>query len=76
MDTTIFKKYFFCPQKEKKTPSKVAQEASNPLFFPYRPERQPQHKSSSSKLWLIDQLYIELGLKVARKGKTTREFVG
>ena len=66
-DATIFSKKlrnFFCPQKvEKKTPSKVAQKNSNPLFFPYCPElpKRPKQKNSCSKLWLIDQLYIELG---------------
>ena len=53
----------FCPQKVEKPPSKVAQKNSNPLFFPYCPElpNRPKQKNSCSKLWLIDQLYIELG---------------
>ena len=36
MDATTFLKYLkktFCPQKVEKTPSKVAQKNSNPLFF-------------------------------------------
>ena len=35
----VFKNFlnFFCPQMLKKPPSKVAQNNSNPLFFPYCP---------------------------------------
>ena len=36
-DATIFSKQFFWL---KKTPSKVAQKKSNPLFFPYCPDCQ------------------------------------
>ena len=60
-DATIFKKKKkICPQKLKKPPSKVAQKNSNPLFFPYCPELPKRPKRP--KMWLIDQLYIELGL--------------
>ena len=60
-------KYFrkkIAHKKLKKPPSKVAQKNSNPLFFPYCPElpKRPKQKNSCSKMWLIDQLYIELGL--------------
>ena len=49
-------------KKLKKTPSKVAQKNSNPLFFPYCPElpKRPKQKNSCSKLWFREQLYIEL----------------
>ena len=54
---------FFCPQKVEKKPSKVAQKNSNPLFFSLLPAqpKQPKQKNSCSKMWSIDQLYIELG---------------
>ena len=47
----------------KKPPSKVAQKNSNPLFFPLLPAQPkwPKKKNSCSKMWPIDQLYIELG---------------
>ena len=34
------------------------------IHFPYCPElpKRPKQKNSCSKMWLIDQLYIELGL--------------
>ena len=65
-DATMFSKFifsFFCPQKVEKPPSKVAQKNSKPLFFHYCPElpKRPKQKYSCSKLWLIDQLYLELG---------------
>ena len=46
----------------KKPPSKVAQKNSNPLFplLPAQP-KWPKQKNSCSKMWPIDQLYIELG---------------
>ena len=55
----------FDHKKLKKPPSKVAQKISNPLSFPYCPEvpKQPKQKNSCSKMWPIDQLYIELGWK-------------
>ena len=61
-DATIFKKKI-AHKKLKKLPSKVAQKNSNPLFFPNCPElpKLPKQKNSCFKLWLIDQLYIELG---------------
>ena len=44
-------------------PSKVAQKNSNPLFSPCCPElpNWPKQKNSCSKLWPIDQQYIDLG---------------
>ena len=65
-NATIFSKKklnFFAHKKLKKPPSNVAQKNSNPLFFPYCPElpKWPKQKNSCSKLWLIDQWYIELG---------------
>ena len=55
-------KFFFAHKKLKKTPSKVAQKNSNPFFFllPELPKGLKQ-KDLCSKMWLIDQLYIELG---------------
>ena len=55
-------KYFFLKiyikiyKKLKKPPSKVAQKNSNPIF-----SLRPKEKNSCSKMWLIDQLFIELG---------------
>ena len=45
-----------------KPPSKVAQKNSNLLFslLPAEP-KWPKQKNSCSKMWLIHQLYIELG---------------
>ena len=60
----------FCRQKvEKKTPKKVAQKNSNPLFFPLLsllPKR-PKQKNSCFKMWLLDQRYIELGIKPRKR---------
>ena len=65
-DATIFLnlKFYFAHKKLKNPPSKVAQKNSNPLFFPYCPElpKRPKQKNSCSKMWLIDHLYIKLGL--------------
>ena len=54
---TIFKEI------EKKTPSEVAKKYPN-RFLPY-PElpKRPKQKNSWSERWLIDQLYIKLGVK-------------
>ena len=58
-----FQKLFLPTKSWKKSPSKVAQKNSNLLFFPYCTElpKLPKQKNSCSKMWLIDQLYIELG---------------
>ena len=68
------KKIFFAHKKLKKPPSKVAQKNSNPLFFPYCPElpKRPKQKNSCSKMWLIDQLYIELGWQCSPSSKKGR----
>ena len=52
-------------KKLKKLPSKVAQKNSNPLFF-LTAQSYPESKwkNSCSKLWLVNQLYIELGADV------------
>jgi hypothetical protein len=53
-----FLKHFkknFAHKKLKKPPSKVAQNSSSPLFFPYCPD------CPNGPMWPIDQLYIELG---------------
>jgi hypothetical protein len=61
--STMFSKkkiIFFCPQKVEKTPSKVAQKNSNPLFFLTSAQpKHPKQKNSCSKMWPIDQLYID-----------------
>ena len=49
---------FVGPQKLNKTPSKVAKKYS--IFF--HPEL-PKRHNSYSKMWLLDQLYVKLGLK-------------
>ena len=65
----VFKKkfIFFALKKLKKTPSKVAQKYST-CFLHYCPEllKQPKQKNSCTKMWLIDQLYLKLGLGVKR----------
>ena len=56
-------KVFFCTQKvEKKTPLKVAKKNSI-IFLHYCLElpNRPKYQNSSSKMWLIDQLYVKLG---------------
>ena len=64
-DATIFKKKK-CPQKVEKTTLKSCSEKLKSTFFPYCPElpKRPKQKNSCSKMWLIDQLYIELGLSL------------
>ena len=61
-DATIFSN-FFCPQNVEKTLPKNCSEKLKSTFFPYCPElpKRPKQKNSCSKMWLIDQLYIELG---------------
>ena len=56
-------KLSFAHKKLKKPPSKVAQKNSNPLVFSLLPAQPkwPKQKNSRSKMWPIDQLYIELG---------------
>ena len=65
--STMFSKknHFFALKKLKKTPSKVAQKNSNPLFFSLLPAqpKQPKQKNSCSKMWPIDQLYIDTQLR-------------
>ena len=68
-DAKIFlrkiKKTKILPTKSwKKPPSKVAQNSSNPLFFPYCPDcpNGPNRSTySCSKMWSIDLLYREVG---------------
>ena len=52
---TFFKKSKFF------LPTKVAQKKFKTTFFPLVPEL-PKQKDLCSKMWLIYQLYIELGL--------------
>ena len=60
MDATIFKKKVIAHKKlRKKHPQKSLR-----IFSPYCPElpKRPKKKNSCSKMWLIDQQYIKLGL--------------
>ena len=60
----IFLAHIFWPTKRwKNYPQKLLRKTQI-HFFPYCPElpKRPKQKNSFSKLWLIDQLYIELGL--------------
>ena len=50
--------FFFCPQKVEKTTLKSCSEKLKSTFFSLLPKR-PKQKNSCSKMWLIDQLYIE-----------------
>ena len=55
----------FAHKKVEKTTLKSCSEKLKSTFFPYCPElpKRPKQKNSCSKMWLIDQLYIELGLQ-------------
>ena len=46
----------------------------NSTFFPYCPElpKRPKQKNSCSKMWLTDQLYIELGWQCSPSSKKGR----
>ena len=56
----------FWAQKVEKNTLKSCSEKLKSTFFPSCPElpKWPKQKNSSSKMWLIDQLYIELGIKM------------
>ena len=63
------KKYnFFCPQKVEKNTLKSCSEKLKSTFFPLLPAQPkwPKQKNSCSKMWPIDQLYIELGIKLSQ----------
>ena len=57
------KKKFLPTKCWKNHPQKLLRKTQIHFFFPYCPElpKRPKQKNSSSKLWLIDQPYIELG---------------
>ena len=57
-------KYIRWPPKVEKTSLKKCSEFLKSTFFPLLPwlPKQPKQKNSCSKMWPIDQLYIELGL--------------
>ena len=61
-DATMFSKTI-CQQKVEKNILKSCSEKLKSTFFPNCPElpKRPRQKNSCSKMWLIDQLYIELG---------------
>ena len=64
-DATMFSNFFFfCHQKVEKTTLKSCSEKLKSTFFPLLPAQPkwPKQKNSCSKMWPIDQLYIELGL--------------
>ena len=59
--------YFLPTKSRKKHPQKLLKKPQI-HFFPHCPElpkrpKRPKLKISCSKMWLIDQLFIELGLK-------------
>ena len=61
LSTMFSKKFnFFCPQKVEKNTLKSCPEKLKSTFFSLLPA-QPKQKNSCSKMWSIDQLYIELG---------------
>ena len=53
----------FWPPKVEKTILKSCSEFLKSTFFPWLP-KWPKQKNSCSKMWPLDQLYIELGSKV------------
>ena len=58
------KRDFFCPQKVEKITLKSCSEFLKSTFFSLLPwlPKWPKQKNSCSKMWPIDQLYIELGM--------------
>ena len=56
----------FCPQKiEKNTLKSCSEKLKSTFFSPYYCQHSPNGPNNScSKMWPIDQLYIELGLKL------------
>ena len=60
-----FKKKTIAHKKLKKTTLKSCSEKLKSTFFPLLPAQPkwPKQKNSPSKMWPIDQLYIELGLQ-------------
>ena len=63
-DATMFsKKFRLCQQTVEKTTLKNCSEKLKYTFFPLLPAqpKRPKKKNSCSKMWPIDQLYIELG---------------
>ena len=63
----VFKKknHFFCPQKVEKNTLKSCPEKLKSTFFSLLPAqpKQPKQKNSCSKMWPIDQLYIDTQLR-------------
>ena len=70
-------KFFFAHKKLKNT-LKSCSENSNPRFFSLLPElpKRPKQKDLCSKMWLIDQLFIELGQKITKSNKNNLLFHG
>ena len=60
-----------CAQKVEKTTPKSCSEILNFFIIPYCPDlpNWPKQKNSCSKMWLINQLYIKLGLRLPNKRK-------
>ena len=61
----------FDHQKLKYPLSKVAQNSSNLLLLQSKLPKRPKQKNLCSKMWRIDQLYIELGSRVFEIMKKT-----
>ena len=61
-----FFKCLFWPPKVRKKNLKSCSEFLKSTFFPLLPwlPKRPKLKNSCSKMWPIDQLYIELGLSI------------
>ena len=68
-DATMFlnqkQMIFFAHKKLKNHPQKLLRKTKIPFFslLPELPKR-PKQKNSHSKMWLMDQLYKKLGLKL------------
>jgi hypothetical protein len=73
----MFKINKFCPQKDEKPTLKSCSEFLKSTFFSLLPwlSKRPQQKNSCSKMWPIDQLYIELGIFYVIKA-IWQKFVG
>ena len=66
LSTMFSKKFnFFCPQKVEKNTLKSCPEKLKSTFFSLLPAqpKQPKQKNSCSKMWPIDQLYIDTQLR-------------
>ena len=62
---------YFCPQKVEKTILKSCSEKVKSTFLHLLQAqlKWPKQKNSCSKMWPIDQLYLELGLNTTLENK-------